>query len=192
MCFETGFLACEPYKAVASPTLTFRYNTYLYSTLTIPHIPFSTITCFSANCAQIVTWIMLSILTWDIFIILFLAFWHFVPFNIPILYHYNCEGFMRYKIFTSLLCRLLHCAWNTENCDCARLEHFLEAEPFKAKRSIRSQQPIHHTMSAFDAFVTVHQYQLSAIPEELWQVMLLHYWRVRIGADRLTPNILHV
>lgn len=64
MCFETGFLACEPYKAVASPTLTFRYNTYLYSTLTIPHIPFSTITCFSANCAQIVTWIMLSILTW--------------------------------------------------------------------------------------------------------------------------------
>jgi hypothetical protein len=92
----------------------------------------------------------------------------------------------------TLLCRLLHFAWNTENCDCARLEHFLEAEPFKAKRSIRSQQPIHHTMSAFDAFVTVHQYQLSAIPEELWQVTSLHYWRVRIGAYRLTPNLLHV
>lgn len=30
-------------------------------------------------------------------------------------------------------------------------------------------------MSAFDAFVTVHQYQLSAIPEDLWQVSIMRH-----------------
>lgn len=29
--------------------------------------------------------------------------------------------------------------------------------------------------TAFDAFVTVHQYQLASIPEELWQVIYAQY-----------------
>lgn len=65
--------------------------------------------------------------------------------------------------------------WADENQRCVTSnEHEMEAQIFFSRT-----HKVHFfstfDMSAFEAFITVHQYQLAAIPEDLWLVLELYF-----------------